>query len=113
MSNYKGGPGGARPNSGPDPKPRAAIVSVEPQLWGEKQTVADLARQYTHFAVQTLALIAATGANEAARVSALKTILEFGHGKPAQQGAAGKGEQEVDDAPGGRQAAEWGAILNS
>ena len=112
IKSSKGNYGGARPNSGPEPKPRAAIVEIVPEELSEGETVASLARQHTKFAVQTLALIGATGANEAARVSAIKLLMELAYGKPGAVATGAKEEKPADGMPGSSQEAEWSAILN-
>jgi hypothetical protein len=66
--------GGARPGSGRKP---GAVAKA-------KRDLAEMAKDYAAMALKTLADIAETGESEAARVSAANSILDRGHGKPAQ-----------------------------
>lgn len=108
------GRGGARPNSGPKAKPRAGKINLQSfNKINDEQSVADLAKQYTINAFEVLAHISAEGANEAARVSASKVLLEYAYGKPGPAAAAvGKKEQRKIDAQTSEVGSPWEELLN-
>lgn len=74
----KGSHGGPRQNSGrkPGTKDRATP--------NQKQTLSEMAREYTEIALQTLVEVARSGTSESARVSAAGMLLDRGYGKPIQ-----------------------------
>lgn len=80
--------GGARPGAGrkPGSKQRATIE--------QSGTLAELAREHTQTALDTLVRVASKSESDAAAVSAANAILDRGYGKPIQQteltGADGK-----------------------
>lgn len=64
------------------------------------RTVADLAREHTPLAIETLVQVAGSGTTDAARVSAASALLDRAWGRPAQAveltGANGGPVQTVD-----------------
>lgn len=77
--------GGARPGAGRKPG------SPNKVDYTKRQTIAQLAAQYTNEALATLAEIMRTGSSDAARVNAANSLLDRGHGK------AGVAEGQGDD----------------
>jgi len=74
----KSGHGGPRPNSGrkPGTKDRATP--------NQKQTLSEMAREFTDIALRALVEVATTGTSESARVSAAGMLLDRGYGKAIQ-----------------------------
>ena len=98
------GRGGARPGSGRKKKPGAGPITEMPSVTG--LSAEDLAKALTDFAMVGLVKIAAEGASESARVSALREILDRAAGKPKPGVPAAKQDQlELDD--------NWGDLLKS
>lgn len=62
------------------PRPPSAPTEVLPPVSDDP---AELARQYSRVAVETLAEIAQYGKTESSRVAAATTLLERGYGKTA------------------------------
>jgi hypothetical protein len=108
MVGKPGRSGGARPNSGPKPLPRAPLIdiAVERLLADAVRASEDavgLARGYTGLAIEVLVVIAAQGASEIARVQAAKALLERGHGKV--------GRPETAPQTGRRPVNPWDGLL--
>ncbi len=82
----RGGPrpnsGGARPGAG---RPKGSVSETRKAEIKAEAQLKDLARQHTAEAVTTLvSLMQSTSTPPAARVAAIKEILDRGHGKATQ-----------------------------
>lgn len=81
------GHGGARPGAG---RKKGTPNKVPNE---ERVSLTLLAQSYTAEALEVLADVMRKGASEAARVSAANSILDRGHGKPAQVIPEGDGDE--------------------
>src|SRR4051812_23094817 len=97
------GRGGARPNSGPKPKP---IAPATKKPVNSKLSAQELAKLHVELAIETLSNIAANGAAEAARVSAAKAIVEIAKGETTHGTLGKKGLVQAEAENAGR-GSEW------
>lgn len=95
--------GGARPNSGPKPKPKAPPIENPGHSGLSAQ---ELAKQHLDLAIATLSHLAAVGVSETARVAAAKAIVEIARGDSASV-ALGKKDQLQADADNAGRGSVW------
>lgn len=87
------GRGGIRPGSG---RPKGSVSEARKAQLKAEATLRELAAEHTEDALQTLvSLYKDTATPPAARVAAIKEILDRGHGKPPQT-VVGDPEQPLE-----------------
>jgi hypothetical protein len=105
----------ARKKRSGNQKSNAPIVVLRQPVPKVERDAKRLAKSHLELAIETLATIAREGANDAARVTAARALLDHAFGRPAVQAQEYKGKKEAAarEAETAGSGSEWGNDLQA